>query len=225
MTSKRAGALLWILTLAYWPLALLVASRWPERYSWSEHYISDLGATQCGVVVDDGPLRSVCSPEHGWWNAGIVALGVLTVLGAVLLSRGRRTGERVGLLLVMAGGLAVVVTAVVPFDVDKDVHDLAALAQFALQIAGMLVLAFTLRTRGRAAFVVLTLLMVVVSVAGFVAFLTEGHHGFGVGTVERVAFDALTLWTVVAGLFLVGGATPAAGGATRRRRRSAPIRV
>ncbi|PWD51786.1 DUF998 domain-containing protein [Serinibacter arcticus] len=205
MTSKRVGALLWILTLAYWPLQVLVAGRWPEPYSWSANYISDLGATLCGTVTDDGPARAVCSPEHEWWNIGLAFVGVLTALGAVLLSRGRRTAERVGLLLVMAGGLAVVVTAVVPFDVDTDVHDLAALAQFVLQILGMVVLAFTLRTRGRVAFAVVTLVMVLVAGAGFAAFLSEGHLGFGVGIVERVAFDTLTLWTVVAGLFLVGG--------------------
>jgi hypothetical membrane protein len=47
MTRQRWGALLWILGLLAFPAQAITAAQWPQPYSWSTNFISDLGVTTC----------------------------------------------------------------------------------------------------------------------------------------------------------------------------------
>ena len=86
MKRYRVGAMAWALSALVIPIQLFVALGWPNRYSLSRNTISDLGVTACGEYSELGQqIRQVCSPEHAFFNIGMVASGALVLLGAVVL--------------------------------------------------------------------------------------------------------------------------------------------
>ncbi|WP_434995217.1 DUF998 domain-containing protein [Arthrobacter sp. Ld5] len=211
MTRLRWGATLWVLCLLTFPAQILAAALWPRPYSWSANLISDLGVTSCGIS-DAGTRveRYICSPAHLLANGATVANGLLLAAGAVFLWSvwpRRRTG-RAAMFFLLVGGLLVAVVGILPWDVQPEGHDAAALAQAAAQWAGMLLLATVLRgsTAPRRASI-LTWTCLVASIAGFVLFIDAISGGpslvLGLGITERLAFDTLTLWGAALGLILL----------------------
>lgn len=188
---------------------LLVAAAWPGQYSWADNTISDLGATTCGVF-DAGTRveRTVCSPLHVVANAATVVNGLLLTVGAiaVTLARSRPLGV-VGPVLLAVGGLLVVGVGVTPLDKAPAAHEAFALAQAPVQWTGMVVAALAARRTGMGTLAVVTLAATAVSVVGLGLFVSAVGGGaaaaVGVGLVERLAFDTLTIWGVVAGVLLL----------------------
>ncbi|SCC01299.1 hypothetical membrane protein [Pseudarthrobacter enclensis] len=210
-SRRRMGATLWVLCLLTFPAQLLAAAQWPEPYSWQGNLISDLGVTGCGIY-DAGTRveRYICSPAHLLANGATVANGLLLAAGAVLLwsSWPRPRTGKVAMAFLALGGLLVAVVGVLPWDVEPDGHNAAALAQAVVQWAGMLILAVTLRgsTAGRWAGA-LTMACVVLSAVGFVLFVGAVGGGpsapLGLGLTERLAFDTLTVWGAALGLMVL----------------------
>lgn len=211
MTRLRCGATLWVLCLLTFPVQVLAASQWPSPYSWPTNLISDLGVTACGTY-DAGTRveRYICSPAHLLANGATVTNGILLALGAILLWSawpGRRTG-RAAMVFLALGGLLVAVVGILPWDLQPEGHDVAALAQAAVQWVGMIILATALKgsTPARWASAV-TMAGVVLSIVGFVLFIDAIGGGpsisLGLGITERLAFDTLTIWGAALGLILL----------------------
>lgn len=80
MTLRRSVASLWIATVLYWPMRVIVSRSWTTPYSWRDDVISALGAATC---------TDYCSPDHVVMNATFVAVGGATAAGAALLVRPR----------------------------------------------------------------------------------------------------------------------------------------
>ncbi|WP_422391902.1 DUF998 domain-containing protein [Arthrobacter sp. N1] len=211
MTRTRLGATLWILCLLTFPAQAFAAAQWPNQYSWSSNFISDLGVTECGIY-DAGTRveRYICSPAHLLANGATVANGILLTVGAILfwsIWPRRRTGQAAMAFLAL-GGLLVAAVGLLPWDLQPAAHDNAALAQAVLQWVGMLVLAAALKGSTAARWArVLTLASVGLSLAGFVLFIDaiSGRPSIplGLGTTERFAFDTLTIWGAALGLILL----------------------
>ncbi|MFC3690273.1 DUF998 domain-containing protein [Aquipuribacter hungaricus] len=207
MDRRYAGAIAWVLSAVVLPVQLVVALRWPEGYSVTANAISDLGVTECGQFDEGGgeQRRPVCSPWHGLFNTALVVSGLLVALGAALLHRWwpGRSGHAGTTLLVIAGGLVAVV-GLAPWDTHPALHDMAALGQAAAQWLAMGLLA---AAAGAGAFRRVTMGALVLSVAGFAAFVAgiEGAEVpiVGLGGAERLSFDTLTLWTAGAGVFVL----------------------
>lgn len=198
----RVGCVAWILTGLLLPLQVLVAIAWPRGYSLTKNAISDLGVTSCGPYVDGSALvREICSPWHTAFNMGLVVTGILMIVGALLL-HGRWDGVagRVGTVLMSVAGACVVVVGLTPWNLNPDLHDVAAITQALAQWLAMLLLA---RAAGSGLFRQLTVATVTVSVLGFFVFLSalEGVNipFVGIGVAERLAFDTLTLWVAITG--------------------------
>lgn len=148
------------------------------------------------------PARAVCSPWHAVFNVGLVTLGVLTTLGAILLyGRWITRSGKAGIAFAGVSGIFVVLAGPAPWDVAPDVHDFAALCQALLQWAAMILLAVA---AGAGRIRTLALACAVVSIAGFIGFLLalDGTEFslLSLGVAERVAFDSLTLWTAAVGV-------------------------
>lgn len=198
-----AGGAAWIATGLLLPLQAIVALKWPRGYSLTKNAISDLGITTCGPVSGDGnaPVRDVCSPWHVAFNGGLIASGALMAVGSVLLY-GWWTGRagRAGTVLMAFAGASVVAVGLVPWNLNPALHDAAAIGQALVQWLAMVLLA---KAAGPGRFQRLTVATVAVSVAGFIAFIAaiEGTRVplLTLGIAERLSFDALTLWTAVAG--------------------------
>lgn len=208
MNRYRTGALAWMASTVIFPVQLLVALRWPQGYSLRDNAISDLGVTGCGLFSEQGQLvRNVCSPWHPLFNLGLVGSGVLIVLGAVLLQGwwDTRSG-RAGTLLMVLVGILISVVGLAPWDAFPELHDGVALGQAVAQWLAMVLLAVS---AGPGRFRRLTLVVVVVSIVGFTAFLAalDGPEvpWLGLGGTERVSFDTLSLWTALVGVALLTG--------------------
>ncbi len=148
--SSRVRALA-LLCWAIQPLSLVVevvavaAVRAP--YSWLDNTISDLGARSCTTVRYPGLDVAVCSPLHALVNVSFAVGGLTTLLGAWLLLRrpdGRLARLPISLWTVYAA--SGVATALVPLDVDAELHYL--LSTPAVLLGGAAV-ATTARLLGR----------------------------------------------------------------------------
>lgn len=198
----RVGAVAWVASAVLIPVQILVALQWPRAYSVRNNAISDLGVTRCGEFSEQGQqVREVCSPWHPLFNAGVMASGMLILIGAVLLHGwwDGRTG-RAGTALMALGGVLVSIVGLAPWDTHPGLHDNAALGQAVAQWLAMALLAVA---AGQGHFRWFTIGAVVVSVIAFMAFLAAMAGAevpwLGFGGTERLSFDTLSLWTVVVG--------------------------
>lgn len=206
MKRYRVGATAWILSALVLPAQVIVALGWPHGYSVASNTISDLGVTTCGEYSELGhQVREVCSPGHAIFNISMFASGALILIGAILLYGrwGRATG-RAGTIFMMAAGMSVLVVGVSPWDIAPEIHDSFALLQAVSQWIAMILLTIA---AGPGNFRKVTAFVVVVSAASFVIFMAalEGHEvpWFGLGGVERLSFDSLTVWTALTGVALL----------------------
>lgn len=185
---------MWIATILYWPLQVLVSRSWTTPYSWRDDVISALGAATC---------TDYCSPDHVVMNATFVAVGGATAAGAALLVPRSRGVERTGWVLVALSGIATCAVGFLPLDVAPVPHAVAAQVHFGLQIAGMLCVAGPLARRHRVA-AGFTVAVAATAVVGGVAFVTPGNWGLGAGVTERIALDTLNVWTIAMGVMVLG---------------------
>lgn len=204
-TRACVGAVLWVLSGVMLVAQVISALAWSDpAYSWTEHAISDLGVTTCGEFTDGGQVREVCSPAHAVFNVGTVVGGLLVAAGAVLL-RGiwGTTATRVAMIIMLLSGLCVATVGLLPWDLEPDLHDLAALAQWGFQVIAMVLLVSLFRDDrpGSRLLAAGTAGCVLISVAGFTLFLIgfDSPTFIGWGLAERLAFDMLTLWTMAVG--------------------------
>lgn len=206
--GRRAGAAAWLASAVILPVQVVVALRWPEGYSLTHNAMSDLGVTSCGQFSEQGQqVRQVCSPWHSLFNAGMVVGGALIATGAVLLHgwwEGR--SGRAGTVLMVLCGLLVALAGLAPWDLRPDLHDTAALGQGLAQWLAMVLIAVA---AGPGRFRRLTVGAVLVSLAGFAAFVAalEGNAlpVLGFGIAERLSFDILALWPVLVGAAILLG--------------------
>lgn len=204
--TARTGAVLWLLTGGLFLAQGIAAGGWQDPpYSWIHNAISDLGVTSCGDYDDVGSrTRTICSPYHATFNVAMAVTGVLVALGGWLMRNAWSTRPtRVAMIMMIPVGLAIVGVGAMPWDQLPDLHDLVATAQWILQLSAM-VLCVSLVRDGRPGSRVLaigTAAAVVVSVVGFALFLAgpATQSVIGWGLAERLAFDVLTLWTMVVG--------------------------
>ena len=199
MKRQQIGGILWMGSCLYLPAQVLTALRWPRPYSWTDNFISDLGETACGVYPEPGlPTREICSPWHAVFNTATTLSGVLTVMGAVLLTgwwRGRCGWA--GTALVALHGSLTALVGLLPWDRHPDAHNAVALWQAVALWCALGLLAVSTPGRFRYG----TLAVAVVSVVGFALFASAGVEasGLGIGGSERLAFDVPLLWFLLTG--------------------------
>ena len=211
MTRLRWGAALWTLCLLTFPAQVIAAAQWPNPYSWSSNFISDLGVTACrtfdaGTHVE----RYICSPGHLLANGSTIANGAFMAVGAILLWSAwpRQRVGKAAMSFLAAGGALVMLVGFLPWDTHPEAHDAAALAQALMQWIGMAILAVALKGSTAARWALaLTLASLALSIAGFVLFIDAISGGpsisLGLGITERLAFDTLTIWGAVLGVILL----------------------
>lgn len=203
MTARAAlvGAFCWILTLGYFLAEVVVAAAWPDRYSFQNNLISDLGVTTCGPIVQfGGESVSVCSPRHGLMNVSFVLTAALTGMGAVLLRRWWPPGRmsNVAMVCIVMTGVGGILVGLAPQNVNLPLHAVGTLLQLPGLVAPLLLCVVWWRHhRGLA---LLSLVCGALGVAGLLLFLTGFTDGLGVGGAERLAVWPLTVWTAVVGV-------------------------
>jgi hypothetical membrane protein len=198
------GAGCWILTVAYLLVQPVVAAAWPTPYDVATNSISDLGVTRCGSYPRfDDRVVYACSPRHALMNTVFVLVGLLTAAGAVLTRAvwPRRRLTSVGVALVVLAGVGGILVGLAPANVNLAAHAAGALLQVPGAVGPLLlgVAAWSAQQRVAA----FSVLCGVVGSAACVLFFSGSDLGLGLGMMEHLAFDPLTVWTTVLGAVLL----------------------
>ncbi len=219
----RLGAWCWLLApIQYLVLQIIAAAAWPRPYSWFYNFISDLGNTACEPFgATTATSTYVCSPLHAVMNSSFVIAGVLTIVGTLLLWRGRYWARRalvaVALSLMVANGLGKLLVGLAPEYQNLALHDLGALnipiGSIAIVLLG---LAMRRTAHGTGIF---SLVAGLVGLVAFVLFLAGQQLGLGVGGMERLAEYPAELWLAVVGVLVI---TTRTGPSRPSKRRTGP---
>ncbi|WP_327144361.1 DUF998 domain-containing protein [Nocardia sp. NBC_01327] len=182
------AAIAWTLTFAYMAAELTTAIAWKTGYSFRYDTISDLGVTAC--------TPSMCSPLHLLMNATFVALGLLTILGAIgfrdYIPPGRRQIWIVALAVVI--GLSTAATGVFPSSDGIVIHGLAVLPALVSRHIVLILLSIWLWKQRR-----LVAVWSAVCAAAGIAGTVLLTIGLQVGISERLVFYPLPAWMAVTG--------------------------
>ncbi|MEV0464795.1 DUF998 domain-containing protein [Nocardia tengchongensis] len=186
------AAIAWTLTFAYLVAEFATSVAWRSGYSFRHDTISDLGVTAC--------TPSMCSPLHLLMNATFVALGLLTIIGAVgfrdYIPHGRRQWSIVALAVVI--GLSTAATGVFPSNDGIVVHGLAVMPALVSRHIVLTLLAIWLWKQRRLA-AVWSAACASAGVTGMILLMI----GLQVGITERLVFYPLPAWMAVTGAAIV----------------------
>jgi hypothetical protein len=205
-----AGAVCWVLAILYLVAQPIVAAGFSGRsYSFRDDSISDLGNSECAPFqAPYGPREYVCSPWHVWMNVAIVAGAVLTIAGAGLTWRWwqRRKATAAGLWCVAAAGVGGILVGFAPENTNVWVHAIGSLLQLP-GVVGMLLLGIGMP--GPISWARwFSLVWGAIAAAATVLFISNIYLALGPGGIERVAYDSLTVWTVVIGALILSRPVP-----------------
>ncbi|MHB1435528.1 MAG: DUF998 domain-containing protein [Thermoplasmata archaeon] len=216
----RIGAGLWILGIVEFVIGMgvtqygwdLLRTGATPAYSLRFNYISDLGAVHCGLY--EGAM--VCSPWHTVFNASIILLGILLILGTLAIARSIPAGPArgLGVLFLIVAGLGAIGVGLFPEDVNGAAHVLSSVLAFAFGNLGAITVGYGYFSRDRRfewlAYSVVSGLVGLVALGLLVARI---YGPLGVGGMERLIVVPLFLWAVVEGIRLL------------RLPRFAPVRI
>lgn len=214
MTASPAlaavGPLALVLQTLTLPIELVAMARSAVPYDPVRQTISDLGSTTCtDIPYPAGPV-SVCSPLHEAVGVSGVLAGILMLVAAATVSRGRPASSRaaavISVALLALTGLSTVLTALVPLDVDLSLHTLVSIPLILLGPLAWAAAVWTWGSPGPGVRTVVVLLALGAVVCGLIVLLTlDGLRLMGL--LERVAVWVPVLSLGVLGAVLLGRTT------------------
>ena len=215
-TRFYAGALALLSVLQYFVAEAAVIGAWTGQQSYSRRtgFISDLGATGCGVF--DG--RDVCSPAHVLMNASFVVQGIGMMVGALLLSAALLcTAARPGAqftvvpasrvpwaaaisarVLTAVAGAGTVLVGLVPEDAGSVWHAAGAIMYFAAGGVALVLLGWVWLRQTPLSWPILA--CGIVSLGALTAGGVTGMNVPEPGTLERFMGYPITIGTAAVGL-------------------------
>jgi hypothetical membrane protein len=204
------GPAVWISSIQYYVVQLVVAATYTTHYSWLHNTISDLGNTACGPYGS----RLVCSPQHWLMNVSFMVLGVTMIAGASLIYQEFRenTGSLIGFSAMALSGLGSILVGLFPENTIGQLHATGAELVFIVGSLGLIVLSRSLTLPKILR--LYTLLSGVIGLIALVFFTTSHYLGLGIGGMERVVAYPQTMWLIVFGMYI-------SSNHLRKRRKSA----
>ncbi len=204
MTSKQLSRstsvlpwLLYVSSIQYFIIQLIVGIQFSPRYSLANNTISDLGNTVCGTYGS----RAVCSPLHPLMNVSFVVVGLTILLGSFFaykaLTKSRAT--LIGFCMFGVGGLGTILVGLFPENTVAILHVLGAFLPFVIGNAGLIVLGLSLPLPKVLKYY--TLLTGIFALSALVLFATHIYLGVGLGGMERVVAYPQTIWMIALGIY------------------------
>ncbi len=208
--SVHHGALLWVVAVLEFVAAMIVTQLgWSHpTYSLTQNYISDLGAVNCGLLGG----RYVCSPWHDVFNASVIVLGILVIVGVLLTPTAfpNRRSRTVGLGLLVVTGVGAIGVGLSPEDVNLAVHQISSLLAFGGGGLALIVLGFAMfrdtRWGGYRAYSMISGLVTLVALGLFVEHSWQWGGlwaDLGAGGIERLIVAPVLLWALLVGIHLL----------------------
>ncbi len=192
------GPIIWMLSVQYFIIQVIVAQAWKTTYSLSLNTISDLGNTACGTASG----RAVCSPLHALMNASFITLGITMALGAGLIYQEFRenNGSFVGFCFMAAAGLGTLMVGLFPENTVGFLHSAGAALPFLIGNVGMIILSRALDIPKALRYY--TFLSGAISLIALVFFYAHSYLGLGIGGLERIVAYPQTIWLIVFGMYM-----------------------
>lgn len=196
--SDWLGPVLWISSIQYFIIQLIVISAWTVPHSWSDNFISDLGNTECGTYAG----LAVCSPLHALMNVSFITFGVAMLAGAVLLARhfSKTKLSSTGFCLMVLAGVGTIFVGVFPENTIGWLHMFGAILGLGVGNLSVLLLGIGLREI-HPALRTYTIASGVVSLSAFILFASGIYLELGRGGMERMVSYPFTVWMIVFGLY------------------------
>ena len=194
------GPSLWMASIQYFIVMLIVALTWKVPYSILQNPISDLGNTACGTYSG----RYVCSPLHSLMNVSFCILGLTMILGSGLIYRefNKSRGSRVGFSLMALAGFGTLLVGIFPENTVGVLHFIGALLAILIGNIGVVILGIFLDIPKPLR--IYTLFSGIFALIALVFFTTQHYLGLGEGGMERLASNPQTMWLIVFGTYITG---------------------
>lgn len=192
------GPIMWMLTVEYFILQLVVARASVRPYSIAKNTISDLGNTQCGIYGN----RYVCSPLHSLMNTSFILLGSFMVLGSILIYQEFKetTLAFYGFGSMLMAGIGSLLVGIFPENTISEFHIFGAALVFLMGNVGMIVLGSALALP--LPFRIYTILSGSVSLVALVFFIADSYVSLGIGGMERIVAYPQTVWLIFFGIYI-----------------------
>jgi hypothetical membrane protein len=182
---------------------------WTAPYSLVNNAISDLGSVNCGYAY--GGTHYSCSPWHVVFNAGIILMGLLVIVGATLSWRSfpGRWLRGAGWVLLVVLGIGAIGIGLFPWDAGNfKAHQIAGLGVFVGGNLGLVAIGLAMdRDLRWGKFRAFSVILGVVGVVAFLAWIVQislANNDFppGGGALERISAGTIILWLFVIGVYL-----------------------
>jgi hypothetical membrane protein len=192
------GPTIWIVSIHYFIIQIIVARAWEIPFSMRNNPISDLGNTACGIYN----TRFVCSPKNALMNASFVTLGVIMIAGSLLIYQEfkKTAASRIGFSFMGIAGFGTILVGVFPENTIGFLHLLGAGLPFLIGNIGITILG--LRLDLPKSLRVYTLVTGIITLTALLLLLTGMTLGIGFGGIERVTAYPQTLWLIFFGIYI-----------------------
>jgi hypothetical membrane protein len=200
----RLGPFLYLSSLQYFVVQLVVSLRWSPAYNLQRNTISDLGNTACGRFNG----RFVCSPLHTLMNVSFIILGATMIAGSVLIGHALppTRARKLGFSFLTIAGVGVVVVGIFPENTVSALHGLGATLPFTIGNVGVIVLGLSLALPR--ALRLVTLSLGTIALAALVFYASSHYLGLGEGGIERLVAYPQTVWLMLLGSYLLTQGRP-----------------
>ena len=194
------GPLLWVSSVQYFIVQLIVISAWTVPHSWANNFISDLGNTECGMYAG----LAVCSPLHLLMNLSFVFFGITMAVGSTYLLRQfeRTKFTTLAFGLMMLSGFGTIFVGLFPENTINSLHMFGAI--LGLGVGNLSVLLLGLALKDIHPFMrAYTIASGMFSLVAFALFASEIFFIFGRGGMERLISYPFTVWMVTFGVYML----------------------
>ncbi len=192
------GPLFWMLSVQYFIIQIVAASRWSTPFSLLHNTISDLGNTACGAYGQ----RLVCSPLHNWMNASFIILGISMMAGSTLIYREfpKTRLSLAGFSFMGLAGFGTLLVGLFPENTISPLHITGAALAFILGNLALIALGLTLDMPQKLRFY--TIGSGIIALFALILFVLNVYLGFGVGGMERLTAYPQAIWLIVFGIYM-----------------------
>jgi hypothetical membrane protein len=193
------GPTIWVLSVLYFIVQIVVASVWLPSYSWFSNTISDLGNTSCGPKL--------CSPRHDWMNGEFFVLGAVMAAGALLIYQefternpDERLAARIGFSCLALAGAGTALVGQFPENTVGFMHVTGAGLAIGVGTLGIFVLGLVLALPNSLRWAMRV--VAPLALLALILFATHMYLGLGAGTTERLAAYPETIWLIIFGTYM-----------------------
>ena len=193
----KLGLILYISSIQYFLVQLLVGYRFSPFYSLSNNTISDLGNTRCGIYNN----KIVCSPLHSYMNISFIFLGITMIMGSILIYN-QYSKSRIAFLgysLFALGGLGVILVGLFPENSIPAIHSISAALPFLIGNLGIILIGLTNKSSKMISFY--SIITGVIALLALIVYVSGHYLGLGQGGLERLVSYPQTIWMIFIGIY------------------------